>query len=122
MNCVELIFHSRVAWRALSTCCSRIVATLCDRRPLDFKLGRLSRYQVLCLVTTGLDHQALVDRTLVWVGHVSANGARIKRLPRILLISTLDLSVRSDLHHAIDQCLIELILLIPSILCGASWH
>lgn len=121
VNCVELIFHSRASGRALSACSSRIIASLCHWGPLDFKLRWLSGYQVLRLVAARLYHQALVYCSLVWVG-ISTNGARIEGLPGILLVTTLDLSVWSDLHHAIDERLIELVLLIPAILCSTAWN
>ena len=121
VNCVELVFHTS-AWGALTAGCARIVATLSNRGPLNVELGGLARDQVLCLIAARLDHQALIDGILIWCWHVSADRAGVEGLPSILLIATLSLSVRTNLHHTVDQCLIVLILLVPSSLGCASWN
>lgn len=65
-----------------------------------------------------MDHQSLVG--LIWVLHVATNRTRVERLPSILLAAALDLPMRPNLHHAVDQSLIELILLVSRILRRAT--
>ena len=74
----------------------------------------------MCLIAAWLDHESLVDRSLISARHVSANGVGIERLPSILLVGALHLAVRPNLHHAVDERLVELILLVPPVLCRAS--
>lgn len=119
VNGVELVFHAGASRGALAACGSWIVATLRYGRPLDIKLGRLSGYQILCLITTWLDHQTLVHvRVLVLL--VSTDRARIKRLPRILLVSSWSLSWRLNLIHSVNHGLIELILVVASVLSSTT--
>ena len=120
VDCVELIFHTSSTRRALATSRPRIMASLGDGRPLNIKLSRLARDQVLCLIAAWLDHQPLVNGVLIRVLHIAANRACIEGLPGILLIASLDLAMSSDLHHAIYQRLVQLILLVPSVLCCAA--
>lgn len=86
MHCVELILHARASRGALAAGGARVVASLGHGGPLDIKLGRLPRYQVLCLITTWLYHQALIDRILIRVRYISADGAGVEGLPGILLV------------------------------------
>lgn len=118
---VELVLDSAASGRALATGRPWIIAALCDRRPLDIELGGLSGYQVLRLIAARLDHQTLVDGSLIRARHVAADRVGIKGLPSILLGASLHLTVRPDLHHSIDERLVELILgLVPPVLRCAS--
>lgn len=63
----------------------------------------------------------MVDGILIGVRHVATDRTCIEGLPSILLIAALNLTVCPDLHHAIYQRLVEVVLLVPSVLgCAAG--
>ena len=116
VHCIELILHTSTSWGPLTAGSAWIVATLRYWGTLDVQLSWLSGDQILGLIAARLYHQPLVDRSLIRTGNVTTDRWGINRLPGILLIATLDLSMWSNLHHAIDQRLIVLVLSISCIL------
>lgn len=104
MNSIELILCIVGSWGSLTSSSSWIWSTLCNWWPLNIQFGRLARYQILSLITAWLNHESLIHSPLVLI---SANRARVNRLPCILGI-VLNLAMGTDLHHAVYECLIIL--------------
>lgn len=64
----------------------------------------------------------MIDIRLVGIGHVAADRRSVQRLPSILLVTALNLTMRTDLHHSIDEGLVVLVLSVSVVLRGASGH
>jgi len=103
MDCIELSLDiGGCSWRSLTTSSGLWASiTLGHRRSSNFNFSSWSRYQILGLITAGLEHQALCLLSVTL--HTILHASRINRLPSIFG-SRLDLSI---LHHSIYNLLVS---------------